>query len=610
MAAAGVLGEIGTWVQVVVGVGLLIFIHELGHFLVARWAGVKVLAFSLGFGPVIAGFRRGDTHYRLSLVPLGGYVKMSGESELAGGGYAPDDYPAKPVGVRSLIIGAGVAMNAVLAYVLFAAALVVGLPLGPVRLGVVQPGEPAWNAGLRRGDLVLRAGGREVLDFEDIQEAVRAGGPVDLEIERDGAVRTVRVAPVLKPEAVAPAIGVSPDLGGRLAVAEGSPAHAAGFRSGDAIEAVEGVPVTLSCLLEEPVLALGLLPEAGPARLTLRRGTEFVEVPLEPRGSRPRIGIAPFREQIRAVRPGGPAAEAGFRPGDVPLSVGGVAVQGEHSFVRAVVRAAEGPIEVVVAGGPGQRTLALPGEGRLRVEALADLWFRSDASETRVEVAPSSPAAAAGIPSGARILRVDGAPVAAYGDLVARIRAAGDKPVTIAWAGTDGGGGEATVVPAAYADFFPAAPANLFPDGLSLEDDRPVRRITDVGTVASVAWRRTASTFRQLVAVLQGIFRGSVDRKNLGGPIFIGQIAREAAQAGPGRLLLLLAILSANLAVLNVIPIPPFDGGQLALLSVEAALRRPPSERVVIATQWTGLLFVLGLMVFFVFNDIERILGS
>ncbi|MHC4923047.1 MAG: site-2 protease family protein, partial [Planctomycetota bacterium] len=116
----GLLGGTFSWAAVILGVGLLIFIHEAGHFLVAKWAGVKVLAFSLGFGPVLWGFQRGDTHYRISWIPLGGYVKMSGENELPEGGYAPDDYPSKSVGVRALIIAAGVIMNAVLGFALFA----------------------------------------------------------------------------------------------------------------------------------------------------------------------------------------------------------------------------------------------------------------------------------------------------------------------------------------------------------------------------------------------------------------------------------------------------------------------------------------------------------
>ncbi|MHC4862138.1 MAG: site-2 protease family protein, partial [Planctomycetota bacterium] len=131
---------------VIVGIGLLIFVHELGHFLVAKWNKVRVEAFSLGFGPVLWGFWKGETHYRLSLVPLGGYVKMAG-GDAPTADYESDDpgeFPNKSVPVRIAVYSAGVIMNAITGIVLFIAAFNIGVPLPAPVAGIVQPGSPAW----------------------------------------------------------------------------------------------------------------------------------------------------------------------------------------------------------------------------------------------------------------------------------------------------------------------------------------------------------------------------------------------------------------------------------------------------------------------------------
>ena len=125
---------------------------------------------------------------------------------------------------------------------------------------------------------------------------------------------------------------------------------------------------------------------------------------------------------------------------------------------------------------------------------------------------------------------------------------------------------------------------------------------------SSVAASRCVITTRQIVTTVTGIFRGSVDKSNLGGPIMIAQVAHQSTEEGFGHFLWLLGMLSINLMFLNVLPIPVLDGGQLALLLVEAVTRRRPSEAVVGIAQMTGLVLLLSLMVFISFNDVVRLL--
>ena len=153
-----------TILSFVVVIGILILIHELGHFLVARWVGVGVERFSIGFGPVLLRWRGRETEYCLSAIPMGGYVKMMGEeSPLEGGGSGVVDpaksFALKPIAARFLIVFAGPGMNFVLAAAILAAVfMIVGRPVLPSTLGRIKPDGPAALAGLRTGDRVTEIG--------------------------------------------------------------------------------------------------------------------------------------------------------------------------------------------------------------------------------------------------------------------------------------------------------------------------------------------------------------------------------------------------------------------------------------------------------------------
>ena len=170
-----------TILSFVVVIGILILIHELGHFLVARWTGVGVERFSMGFGPVLLRWRGKETEYCLSAIPMGGYVKMMGEENpLEGGGgnlaYDPTKaFSLKPLWARFLIVFAGPGMNFVLAAVIFMIVLAtIGRPVWPAVIGRVAEASPAAAAGLRTGDVVVAAQGRPVEHWEDLDRVVAA----------------------------------------------------------------------------------------------------------------------------------------------------------------------------------------------------------------------------------------------------------------------------------------------------------------------------------------------------------------------------------------------------------------------------------------------------
>ena len=188
-------GYMALWAIVVLGV--LIFVHELGHFLVAKRAGVSVLKFSLGFGPKIAGFTRGGTEYLLSAIPLGGYVKMLGEDPKEEVVDREGSFSAKPLGWRSLIILAGPGSNFLLAVAIFWVVFMVGVPTLATKVGEVMDGFPAREAGLLRGDRIVAIEGQPVEKWEELAKQIHQspGRPVRLTVEREGKRFDLAVAP-------------------------------------------------------------------------------------------------------------------------------------------------------------------------------------------------------------------------------------------------------------------------------------------------------------------------------------------------------------------------------------------------------------------------------
>lgn len=186
----------------VVAIGPLIFFHEFGHFLMAKWAGVGVLKFSLGFGPRVVGFCRGETEYLLSAIPLGGYVKMVGEDPKEEGADPAKSFSAKPVGWRTLIVLAGPGANFFLAILIFWAVFIFGVPILGTKIGEVREGFPAAEKGLRPGDRIVALDGRPLRKWEELATRIHRspGREVRLVIERNGQRFEVRMTPRLTRE--------------------------------------------------------------------------------------------------------------------------------------------------------------------------------------------------------------------------------------------------------------------------------------------------------------------------------------------------------------------------------------------------------------------------
>jgi len=241
----------------VVVIGVLIFVHELGHFIMAKRAGILVQRFSFGFGPRLFGVKRGETDYCISGIPFGGYVKMAGQEDVPGTDDSegvPEErkFSSKTVGTRIGVIVAGPLMNLVLGFVLFIAVMVIGQEVDEwyfdTKIGAVEQGSPAEEAELRPNDRVLSINGKSVENWQDMALASlsNAEREMTVEVEREGSVMEFRVRSSDFDNSGRPRMGVLPFVPAIIGTpVEGKPAHAAGLQKGDRIVAIDGVAVGL-----------------------------------------------------------------------------------------------------------------------------------------------------------------------------------------------------------------------------------------------------------------------------------------------------------------------------------------------------------------------------
>ena len=291
--------------------GVLIFVHELGHFLAARRHGVRVITFSLGFGPKILKVTRGDTEYCISAVPLGGYVKMAGENPEDPRSGHPDEFLSKTKWQRFQILFAGPAMNILLAVVV--TAFVLGIqgvrqPVyfdEPALLGSVVSGSPAEQAGLKRGDRVITVSGDQIATWKDLELAIglrRPNRDMSVTVLRDGQNVTMNVRPVAEGKYEVSDIGVLPDANPVITrVLSGDRAEKAGLKAGDIILAVNGERMATRMQLIDVISHSG----NKTIQVTVRRdgGDQIVTATPEQRGARGWLGVE-LSEPTKSFTPG------------------------------------------------------------------------------------------------------------------------------------------------------------------------------------------------------------------------------------------------------------------------------------------------------------------
>jgi regulator of sigma E protease len=635
--------------EVAFGLGMVIFVHELGHFAVAKACGVKCEKFFLGFdiyGLKFFSHRWGETEYGIGILPLGGYVKMLGQDDNPSNSaderersmqepevLDPRSYPAQSVPKRMAIISAGVIMNVIFAFVLAAIAYSMGLKETPCIVGTVIPGQAAWQAGIRPGDKILEIGDARVTRFRDLMNSVvLSSGAVRFVIERPGVKDPITVMITPDDTKGRPTIGVTNPLVTTLAPGEPlgpvwDKALAAELKPKDHVVAVDGQPVDSYLALNEQFDR----HVNEPVKLTIVRSEQDVKdaKPAGDQGSRltvtvpPRpmleLGVVMRAGKISALRSGGPAAAAGVRVGDRLVKVDGEPVGDPLRLPERLAQKAGQTVKLSLERD------SQPVE--LEIKQLSNFVF----SPSYFEDEPIDlPTLGLAYPIENEVVAVDSAAASQLkpGEKIewAKIvsdpkepKPGDDKKIEFTeksnWpvfftilqtfpAGTKvqlglSGGRTVTIASTVAKDWFN-------PDrGLRFDADSYTQVAHSFGEAMSLAGRETKESVGQVYGFLRQLFARKISVSNLAGPGRIPLVAGAAATAGLAEFLRFLCMLSANLAVLNFLPIPVLDGGHMAFLLMEGIRGKPVSERVIVAFHYAGFVFIIGLMVLVIGMDIQ-----
>lgn len=539
--------------------GVLIFVHELGHFLVARWCGVRVEVFSLGFGKKILQYHRGDTNYCISIIPLGGYVKMFGDQPDAD---VPDElkkysFTHKNVWKRIAIVLAGPLMNFFFAIIIFALIAMLGEDIKAPRLGDIQENSVAAQSGLSSGDLVLSIADQTISTGEELQKALNRYQNQNVQIkiqpENDpgssqqnlikdvmmtvGSKENTNLFSWSNTQGDLP--GVSQySRGTSIGVLPNSPLGAFGVKTGDQIIALGRGESALIKMTYWRDLERFLMRTSIDQPLTLEfqrsenKKQETFKVTLSGKSlikvySTESLGIESSELYLDRVLEGSPAEQAGLKSRDRILSINEVRVSNWDEVLNKIK--------------------SFNGESNLNFEVM-----RGN-ERLKFEVTPKMGKATGSMGQEEQRFTVGIAPLINF------------APV----------------------EFSQLKIVNPF----------------------IALWRGTTKTIDFSIMTLMSFVRlvqNKISPKNIGGIISIGQAASETFKLGWAAFLQMMALISVNLFVLNLLPIPILDGGHMVFYTIEVIRGAPLSLRKMEIAQQVGMVLLMSLMVFALFNDITR----
>ena len=604
--------------QVVFGIGLVIFVHESGHFIAARMCGVRAEVFSLGFGPRMFGFNRGGTLYQVAWLPLGGYVKMAGEFPDSSRTPAPDELHAKTVWQRFFIYSGGVIMNVIFALVAFPLVLAAGVPVLRPVVAAPTPGTPAWHAGIPAGTEILAIDGEEVYDFFHIpnEVALSDAGSIQLTLRYPGSesLDTLPITPIYSTDGGFKQIGVRPGVhpDHLIQVLPDGPAALAGLENGDTLTSIAGAPLEFT-----PVRQMGWAFAQGEAVVVrVRRQGQDLEFPITPTSTPAEqnlFGIEPMQNLIKDLRPSPWVDRMGLVRGYRLIELNGQPIHRPADLGNALRATGEtGPLTVVLQPADSKLDLKRVEYGtRPNASEIAaiegDIYLDYDPDSTLAHASKGRAAQDSGLQSGDHILAVNSQAVQTWKDVltITRERASRNEATEFTVERLDGNGEASTV-----AITVTPAPLVRHDYGFGLERANGIYRTDSfadslrAGSQAS--WRFLTDAWM----TLQKMFMGEVSTENLGGIVAISTVSYDWASQGWAKLFFFLCMLSINLAFLNVLPIPVLDGGHLAFCLVEAVKGSPVSARTMGYSQVVGLVLILTLTIYVTYQDILRLLPT
>ena len=534
-------------------IGVLVFVHEFGHYIAARIFHVKVLNFSIGFGPRIGGFTRGGTQWDIRLLPLGGYVQMYGNdfeeiTDKSDPDYA-NAYNNKPIWQKAIINFAGPLLNLLfpipILFLVFVATSTTDLP---PQIGQVLNNSPAFGV-LEPGDVITKIGDTEVEGWSRVQEIIsdNPGEELKFTIIRNGVEKVVTITP--EEAVIRDAMDIMKETKGRIGVTPDPASSVIGITSTTGLAATYGLQ-TFDEIAEINGIAVHTYVELEQALA---------------RNSKDEL-------RIRYLRPS-------------PLSV----AYGDYNLLV--------PNEVVIP-----KHVTTPEE----LGIASDNMFLTD-------IDADSPADKAGLKKGDCIVELDGEKMSVFRSFVDKLTVTWEDPheltirrgdeifkTTLQLERIKITGEFQEEVPIIYSGFYHSN-KYVIPETIEKSGAERFRN------AAKKSFILTVKCSTMLAVYIGKMFQGKGSTKDLGGPIMIGHMAAKAGSEGFDTFLRMLAVISINLGVINLVPIPLLDGGKLAILLVEAIKRGPISMRARQIVMYIGLALVLLLLMLAFKNDIERV---
>jgi regulator of sigma E protease len=622
-------------IEIAVALGLIIFVHELGHFLAAKYFGVWVRRFAIGFGPAIPGctWRHGGplpadgmppaddpdryaTEYTLRWIPLGGFVEPMGDHPDSEGGSDPRALWRRPAWQRIVVFSAGVGMNAVLAVVFFTAAFMIGVNAPSPMVGAVSPLMAAEEAGIQAGDRIVAINDRPIESFEDIMTLVSsydAGTSFDITVERPAAgdkpperLTFKNLVSRREPGDMAPRLGIEPAAEPVIhEMIPGSPEQQAGLTAGDRILNVNGKPVwgwrQMSDLMDaQPV---------GPVTLEIERGGRREALKIVPSELKQlELGMgAPL--SVRLVDPDGPAAKAGMHRGDRIVRVGEESWPSAEEFSSKVKSAGPDAVIKIMVERKGQtleiepRTAIYGGRPDPRIGIVMEAAVVAPVVIGWVE--PSGAAAKAGLQPGDVIVAIGAKEIhpRSWEDVLAVAGSADFKPVPLQV--ERGGKTLTTSLTPVGKPMEKFAMLGSKPGAILYE---PLPRLYNPLKAAARGLKRTWLWLGRVYNNLLQLSKGEVSTEALGGPVLIVSASLAIAAHGIGTFLDFWGILSVCIAVFNFLPIPPFDGGHVLFVLIEKIKGGPISVKVRTWIWGAGWAAVGVLFILIMWQDIARLM--
>lgn len=609
-------------IEILIGVGLVIVVHELGHFLAAKWAGVQVDEFAIGMGPRLLSYKRGETRYSLRMIPIGGFVAMAGE-EPGSETEVPLErqFRGQPPGKKAVIAVAGVTMNLILGVFLFALALGIGVNFVEPTIGSVEPGSGADEAGLHAGDRIIGINGAEDIDWVDVFIEVLMGDledPVQLQVLRGGKKLnfSVKTQPSADPRFMGlPTLGVTVATGKTVTqVTKDGPADKTGLKLRDKVIAVDGMEFLnwdnaryyMGSRMGEEV-ELKVMRPSGDGEGDTETAMTLKLVPEPTIGGT--IGITPRTfSVVKKVTKDMPADKAGIKPGDEIRAIDGIPTPTFASLISLTAPSAGKKLKYTVRRTVDDKTtdidvfitpVAKPNErlGRIGVapERVSDFVVGS--------VEAGSPAAKLLIKPGDVISAVAGTKLTkhTWGYLQAVIDAAAkEEEILLSWRSGEAEWRDKKVKVLSKPN------EQVCDIGFLVSRTRPRFRQYPFWQSIGVGFNKSWHMLQHIWLFFRGLITGKMPFNLVAGPLGIAHISYKITAQGTTKFIMFLAMICVNLAVVNLLPLLPFDGGILVVAGLHKVTGKPLSEKLQGYLAVTGWMLVITLLIAVTYNDIIR----